>query len=459
MATTATHNSSKVSREHNRRNEKFIENELKKEQELKGTQHIDTDRPHENWIDRDPREVYEEEFGASVQEYNKGKKPSRQIKDYYQKICNDEKKHPIYEMIVGVYGADCPPEVGKAIVKEFIDGWPERNPNLILAGAYWHEDERNENLNGHCHADYIPKGTDCKLGPKVGVSLTQALKEMGFVDKGRQTAQMQWQEREKQVLERICHEHGITTERAKEKVAHQEKEAYIAQQELKKAQAATRQEEDRRDQAKREADAYEQQAALNKAKTHSEAEKVEGIFKQILDKMPERGMFGQIKQGNTKDSLSVHRNLYEAFKEGLDEVREHVRTIERADLVREDAQQLMRNQEKLIEQRAQELFEAMAQELERTRAETIQLNEQARADLARAEKAKNKQYDIIKKMAQEIGEEAVKAAKPKDLEEWLRDNHRGVLAEFEVYADRVQDMARGRIHSKLAELTREERER
>ncbi len=236
MASISTHNGSKGKIEHNVRDEKFIANEMAKQLREKGTQHIRTDGEHEVWRNQDLREVYKEEFQESVDAYNaKQTREDRKIDDYYQKICDDKKKHPFYEMIVGVYGGDVSPEVGKAIVKEFFDGWDERNPNLKLFSCSWHNDEQNKNLNGHGHFDYLPIAHNCKTGPKKATALNGALAEMGFVDKGKLTAQMQWQARENKVLEEICIKHSIVVERPKEKREHQEKETYILEQRAKEA--------------------------------------------------------------------------------------------------------------------------------------------------------------------------------------------------------------------------------
>lgn len=234
-ATIATHNSSKVKREHNKRDGSFIKNELEKEFREKGTRHIRTDGEYEIWLDVDARKFYVDTFQKSVDEYNeRQKRDDRKIIDYYQKICDDEKKHAVYEMISGVYGSDVPPELCKKINREFFDGWNERNPNLPLIGAYWHNDEGNLQC-GHCHLDYVPVAYNCKTGPKTGTSLNQALKQMGFVDKGKQTAQMQWQNRENNAFAEICQKYGISIIRPKEKQRHKEKEVYILEQREKEA--------------------------------------------------------------------------------------------------------------------------------------------------------------------------------------------------------------------------------
>ena len=163
--TISTHNGSKVARDHNIRNPKVVSKE----------KHIDLSRPHETWIDEPVREAYKRLFGKSVEAYNtKQKRSDRKIKSYYKNVCDDKSKHPVYEMIIGIYGKNpdgspiCPQEKGKSIMREFVDNWQERNPQLILIGAYWHADEQGED---HVHLYYIPVATGYKKGLEIQTAL------------------------------------------------------------------------------------------------------------------------------------------------------------------------------------------------------------------------------------------------------------------------------------------------
>ena len=139
--TISTHNGTAVAREHNIRNEKVVSKE----------KHINPDGVHEIWIDEPIRQAYERLFGESVRNYNsKQKRADRKIDSYYNSICKDKKKHPVYEMIIGVYGKSedgspiCSTEQGKAIMQKFVEDWSRRNPNLELIGAYYHAEEGRE---------------------------------------------------------------------------------------------------------------------------------------------------------------------------------------------------------------------------------------------------------------------------------------------------------------------------
>lgn len=201
--TISTHNGSVANRDHNIRNPKVTGKQS----------HILPDRADQNEIlcDEKPREAYKRIFGPALKKYNENQeRPERRIKDYYSHICKDAKKHPIYEMIVQIgdrndTGTDAPAE--RECLKEFFQGWKERNPNLECIGAYIHADEYEGTL--HMHIDYVPVAHGYQKGLETQTGLVKALKEQGFVKEGRATAQIRWEARENQVLEDICRKHGI----------------------------------------------------------------------------------------------------------------------------------------------------------------------------------------------------------------------------------------------------------
>lgn len=202
--TISTHNGTSVAREHNIRNKKVVSKE----------NHINPDGIHETWIDEPIRQAYERLFGESVRNYNnKQTRPDRKINSYYNTICKDKKKHPVYEMIIGVYGKSkdgspiCSIEQGKEIMKKFVDTWQERNPNLELIGAYYHADENGE---PHVHLDYVPVAHGYIKGMETQTGLVKALSEQGFEKNGRATAQIQWEKRENDYLTSLCEDVGLT---------------------------------------------------------------------------------------------------------------------------------------------------------------------------------------------------------------------------------------------------------
>ena len=196
MATISTHNGSAVRRQHNIRNKKVTSKQL----------HIDPGGEHEIWKDETIAHAYHRIFDKYVEEYNSRQKRSdRMIKNYLADIRKDAKKHECYEMIIGVYkGGDI--QTNKRIMREFVDGWDKRNPNLEMIGAYYHADEEGE---PHVHIDYIPVAHGYKKGMETQTGLVKALNEMGFYTHGsNNTAQMQWEKAENKALEEICNYFG-----------------------------------------------------------------------------------------------------------------------------------------------------------------------------------------------------------------------------------------------------------
>lgn len=165
-------------------------------------------------------EAYDQLFAESTERYNaKQKRNDRKVHgSYYEhlfgvKPCNTvrtaaDKRKSFYEDVVQIgkmedsgYGtedfqlvADC--------LKEYMEGFQERNPNFYVFNAVLHMDEATP----HLHIDYIPVG-HYKRGQDTQNGIAQALKEMGYGE-GKQ-AIARWRAAEVEVLNAICLEHGI----------------------------------------------------------------------------------------------------------------------------------------------------------------------------------------------------------------------------------------------------------
>ena len=234
--TISTHNGSQVAREHNIRNPKVTSKEP----------HIQQGGNFEIWKDEKPQDAYKRIFGQAVEDYNaKQKRADRRIADYYKHICNDKKKHPVYEMIITVGDRNdykdgrLTEETAKSILREFVDGWQERNPHLVLIGAYYHADEQGA---PHAHLDYIPVATGYKRGLETQSALVKALEQQGFTHNGKETEQIQWQRRENAHLESLCLNRGIeVTHPLIEGRKHLDTAVYQTQQELEKVHQSLKQ--------------------------------------------------------------------------------------------------------------------------------------------------------------------------------------------------------------------------
>lgn len=132
-------------------------------------------------IDKDIRQVYKEVFGEALAEYNANqvakKHPERQKKNYYSSICHDKKTEPFREAVVQIGNKDkqLPRWESNEILQKFLKQFQENNPQLVVVGAYIHNDEATP----HMHIDYVPVATYSK-GLKTRVSNDKALNQMGY---------------------------------------------------------------------------------------------------------------------------------------------------------------------------------------------------------------------------------------------------------------------------------------
>lgn len=173
----------------------------------------DPDRTSSNIVLRHipVRDAYDRLFGDAVAAYNAKVSARRNydriIKDYYTQIDQDAKKHTAYELVVQLGGAQDGGAPDRAVdaLQAYCKGWRQANPNLVCIGAYIHVDESTP----HLHLDYIPVAK-CNRGMHQQNSLTGALKAQGYVTHGTtDTAQMQWEQSERNRMRDICKHMGI----------------------------------------------------------------------------------------------------------------------------------------------------------------------------------------------------------------------------------------------------------
>ena len=267
--TISTHNGSAVAREHNIRNPKVVSKEA----------HIKPNGKFEIWYDEKPRDAYNRLFGQALEEYNnKQKRSDRKIRDYYNHICNDKMKHPVYEMIIAVGNRDntVDEETGYSVLRAFYDGWKQRNPNLELIGAYYHADEDGV---PHIHIDYVPVATGYVNGMTTQSALVKALGQQGFHKEGKATAQIKWEKRENTELEKLCNSFGIDVEHPLiEGRKHIETERYKFQAQV---QADIQEMEQKRQKAQHQTDLAEEQERIAKQKVQEEQDNLDWQREQL----------------------------------------------------------------------------------------------------------------------------------------------------------------------------------
>lgn len=158
-------------------------------------------------IDKDIRQVYKEVFGEALAEYNANqvakKHPERQKKDYYSAVCHDKKTEPFREAVVQIGNKDkqLPRWESNDILQKFLKRFQENNPQLVVVGAYIHNDEATP----HMHIVYVPVATYSK-GLKTRVSNDKALKQMGY------KTWNDWKDSQMACLENLVREKGYDRE-------------------------------------------------------------------------------------------------------------------------------------------------------------------------------------------------------------------------------------------------------
>ena len=234
--------------------------------------HSDPSRKHLNvcYIDMSVEEAYHHLFDDALEQYNRGKKTSRQIKNYYEHIMEQYQKgqdelqkaissgaskaeqrrikskypKPYYEVIVSIANRDCyegafssvgeNAEITAKILNRYMAGFQERNPHLYVFSSFLHRDEPN-GVN-HIHCAYIPWTDLPGRGLPVRVSENGAFTQQGLTTgKLGDYGTVRFQEQERKALAEIAIEYGIKIVDGKHSKKHLSKEEYILSQEQEKA--------------------------------------------------------------------------------------------------------------------------------------------------------------------------------------------------------------------------------
>lgn len=183
-------------------------NEKQKEQ----NSHIDYERSSENkyLVQKDLKELYRDEFGQALENYNaKQKRNDRKIEDYFKHIQSSKKTALQQELIIQVGDQDDfvnQEDVQQAneILEEWLTGFEERNPNLKIYNAVIHNDEASP----HMHLNFVPVASGYKRGLEKQVSFDRAIVQQdATLDKVRPFES--WREKEVNCLENLLLERGI----------------------------------------------------------------------------------------------------------------------------------------------------------------------------------------------------------------------------------------------------------
>ena len=233
--------------------------------------HADKDRLHLDraYIDMSVEQAYHIKFDKALEEYNKGKKPSRRIENYYEhikaqyekgeqaiqqarsrgasrkEIAKLKMKRPTLfsEIIVTLGSCDAynglfacggnKEAITVGILDEYMASFQKRNPHLFVFSAHLHLSEQTP----HIHIDYIP-WTDRKgRGLPVRVSENGAFVQQGLTNGERgNIGTIAFQEQERDALSEIAQRRGISIAENKHTKRHLSKEEYILTKEKEKAE-------------------------------------------------------------------------------------------------------------------------------------------------------------------------------------------------------------------------------
>ena len=368
---SASHTTSRNSSlPHNRREENYT------------GKNVDRNGIHEQWFRKEIEDLYSEIFSDSIERYNaKQKRADRKIKDsneYLDKIRNEwdeyykkgiwengefvrpfndyddalnhlnfnkgrNPRSAYYESIVQIGNQENQPdfETSKAILKEYLDTFQERNPNLRLLECHFHGDEATP----HIHLDFVPVATGYKQGLDVQNGFDKALmQQMGIERSGTKlkTPSLQWYEQEQEALAEIALKYGI--EISSEKVLEPGRKEHESVKAYKARQEATQELDDEREFLKsRRSGLNDKEKALSeREKALNDRESSVGARERAL-KLREDELARGVSQRLSEAQRELEREKQE--KERLEQ--ENARR--RAEIARLDAMSLDQRDKRVLE--------------------------------------------------------------------------------------------------------------
>ena len=208
---------------------------------------IDPSRTEQNvtYVRQDVRDAYHQLFDQAVADYNaRQKQPCRRISDYYEHIASGKREEAFYEIVIqfgDMQSAPCGSQRGDIVTQmldEYMKEFQQRNPNLHVFNAVLHLDEASP----HIHINFVPFYTQGrKNGLSKGVSMRQALDEMGFRAKGKSENRLvAWELSERAAMEAILHRHGYVREDKGVHRAHMTVEDFKSMKDLEQVQQKLR---------------------------------------------------------------------------------------------------------------------------------------------------------------------------------------------------------------------------
>ena len=262
---------------------------------------VDRERTAQNVIfcNEDIQKVYHELFDEALAEYNAKKTKTRdKIPDYYEHIRNGKQEKLYQEAIFQIGNMEscgCGTESGEraaTVLKKFAKTFSERNPHLRVFNMVLHMVEATP----HLHIDYVPVATEQTRGLATRVSLKQALKQQGFIGKGKNRTEWDlWMENEKEVLKAMAAEQDfvvISLGETRPHMALPEYKAAMREVEAVNTELVQTKAEVAAEQSKKET---LQGEVKDLKKTAGRLKAADKVSMDIMDIQPEQGMLGGVK--------------------------------------------------------------------------------------------------------------------------------------------------------------------
>ena len=196
--------------------------------------YVNHDKTKENevFFYRPLEEIYQEQFGQAIEDYNARqdhKNRKKTVKGYMEELeenvkaymamspkerKNDNHVKSRYELVLYVgdmvdTGYDADPasaKIAEEVLTEYIKGFPARNPCLIPQYGYLHKDE----VTPHGGLTFVAVADGYNRGLSRQVSLSRALSQQGFPDKKGVRGYDAWIKSERAELRRLAEERGFT---------------------------------------------------------------------------------------------------------------------------------------------------------------------------------------------------------------------------------------------------------
>lgn len=319
--------------------------------------HIIRERTKDNIIiKQEPiAEAYKKLFDDEVAKYNEGKKPCRQISNYYKHVQKSKTLNTQKEMIIGVGSKEDwdlltyedKKRAGQAIAK-YVEEFMEANKsNIYVYNATVHLDEAGA---PHAHINFVPLAHGYKNGLKTQPSWSKAMEQLGY--KGKSKAPfIAFRKAEVERVEKIINEIGITRKLGKTNdianvQAYKEVKRLEEQAKAKEAEiGALEQEYSEKDQELKKR-AMEQAQALTdfnqklESKVKSKESELEQLDSELAEKQARSQKAGATAHQARQEALEAKQAKEQAQNEAQELRSEVERLKSEKKTVQEEAEKL-----------------------------------------------------------------------------------------------------------------------